>query len=67
MLVSGFRNVRKPSCVALTVMAIVGGTARPENNDIKAIVCARPELGPSLGIAPEGQCTSVHFPSISAL
>lgn len=38
-------------------MAIVGGTARPENKDIKAIACAMPELGPSLGIAPLGQCT----------
>lgn len=36
-------------------MAMVGETARPENKEIKATVCAIPELGPSLGIAPDGQ------------
>ena len=43
--------------VVLTVMARVGGTGLAEKSDIRAIACAMPLLGPSLGIAPEGQCT----------
>ena len=31
----------------LTVIAIVGGTALPENKEMRAIVCAMPADGPS--------------------
>ncbi|KIH90129.1 hypothetical protein SPBR_00171 [Sporothrix brasiliensis 5110] len=40
-----------------TVMAMLGGTDRPENSDTSATACAAPLLGPSLGTAPDGQCT----------
>lgn len=40
-----------------TVIAMVGGTGLPENREIKAIAWPIPLLGPSLGIAPEGQWT----------
>lgn len=38
-----------------TVMAIVGGTGLPENSEMRAMAWPMPLLGPSLGIAPEGQ------------
>ena len=44
--------------VALVVLgapASVGGTLLPLNRLISAIVCARPALGPSLGVAPSGR------------
>jgi hypothetical protein len=38
---------QSPRSFTLTVMAIVGGTAFPENSEISAIVCAMPADGPS--------------------
>jgi hypothetical protein len=38
----------------LTVMAMVGGTAFPENREISAMVCATPAEGPSCGCLSEG-------------
>lgn len=40
-----------------TVMAIVGGTGFPEKREISAMAWPIPLLGPSLGMAPEGQWT----------
>ncbi len=34
----------------LTVIAMVGGTALPENREISAMVCAMPAEGPSCGV-----------------
>jgi hypothetical protein len=44
----GFSIVQQTQVPAiLTVIAIVGGTAFPENKEISAIVCAKPADGPS--------------------
>ncbi|KAH0358046.1 putative ATP-dependent protease La, partial [Aureobasidium melanogenum] len=47
------------------VMATVGGTGLPLNKLTSAMVCAKPAEGPSLGIAPLGQCTATSTDSLS--
>ncbi|KAF4513429.1 hypothetical protein G6O67_000702 [Ophiocordyceps sinensis] len=50
-------NSQRDGWGQVTVMAMVGGTGLPEKREIRAMAWPMPLLGPSLGMAPDGQWT----------